>query len=440
MKKYAFGLMALFIALTISCSKDSNSDILSTIPANTAYFAVVDLKEIQDNLGNTVEKDGKVKVDENFRKTIMGLPGNMGEMVDLMENNDATIDFNNYLATFDYKGSQVMTFYVENPGKFRDYLKSKGITFSESKGVWESKENYFMSGNQVWKTNGASTFTAQTVSYLTSLKEKESLQTNDYACGLLGKDAGIVGWVDISEMMSMIGAQNFMLSMAVNTLYENPKYIPFTVKFNEGNAQAEVYVINANFKPAKYLFKTLEVNMDQIRDYQGKGNVFFALSVDPAQIKQLSAQFGGMIGEMGGLLDILAEINGTVVGSADNTSPESSYGIEAKFSSPEAAMSAADMVMKLVPPAEGAVELTGDKLYLHTHNLEGAGIEAFADEMKGSEFAMVMTAPQGSKGWNEISKIVVKFNRDGESTVLKLRMDTKPGQNALVSILKADAK
>ena len=432
-------IAAVMILMASSCRKDGNSEVLSTIPSNTEMFVVANLQQINEKLGNKVGSNGEVTIGAPLEMLLRNSGKDGQTMREMLQSNEAGLDFNASLAIFEYKGSQVVTFYVVDPGQFRDFGKSKGEKFTEKAGVWESDGRVFMKDNQVWVSSGASTFTATTVQMLSGLDEKESLQGVPYACELVEGDADLSGWLNIKGLGSAMYSGNMVANVAVNTLFESPAYLPFTVKFNDGNAVAEVKMLDDKFKPSKYLLRGNDINMEAVNSYQGKGDVFFAISLDPEQMKELGSKFGPLMGQMTPLFDLLASIDGTVVGSADSKQP-ASFGLLVNFLSPEKAAQASEQLASLMPGSNSVVDLSGSKLYIHSPGLEGEEIGKYAADMKGSAFAFVMGSAKVMNGEDYINKVVLKGQRSGDSLVVTLKIDTKPGQNALKSLVELAAK
>lgn len=438
MKKIALGLVALLLVIATGCRKD-DSEVIATIPANTGFFAVVNIENINEKLGNTVSSDGDVKLNADLSALFdkMGIQGR--ELKLMLSDNQASIDYTLPVALFEYKGSSISTFFVTDPGQFREFFQKKGVKFSESKGVWESEGKVFLADNQVWISDGASTFTAQTVKYLQSLDEKDSLKGVEYAVKLAEEDSDIFGWADISKLTSSVyGSGNTMASAGLTTLFDDGKYVPFKLNFNDGNITADLKVLNSKYQPAPYLLKSAGINMEVLEQYQGKGDILFAVAVDPAQVQQLTAQFGPLLGAgMKPLMDALGSIDGTIVGSMKSASIGPAFGIQTRFTSAEAASQAAAQIRNFLPTTEGGVEVNGNQIYLHTSALEGKSVAALAPELKGAQWGIVL----GGSEINQLSqgmlrKAVLKGVLDGNSCVVSLRVDTKQGQNALKSLVE----
>lgn len=441
MKKFALGMATLLMLIATACSRSGDADILTTIPANTGYFAVADLRQIIEKLGNEVQEDGDVKIGTQI-STLLSSMGARGEEIrQMLTDNQAAIDFSQPVASFEYKGSQIFTFYVSDPSKFRELGDKKGRAFTEKDGIWTDGHCFFMADKQVWATDGGSTFTPQTVSYLCRLQEKESMAGVEYTESLIQEGGDIYGWIDVAKMTSSIFSDNMMAGLAASTLFDGAKYLPFHINFQEGNATLKITVLNSRFQPAPYLLKSSGIDSGMVEEYKGKGDVFMAVAIDPTQIRQISTQFGPMLGAgLTPFINLLANIEGTIVASADSSSKDTSFGVQADLASQEAAVRAADDVMALVPPTDGAVELTGNRLFVHTHTLDGEEIGPYAADMKGAQWAFVMSGSKLKETHGLITKVVVKGVGDGESLQIDMNVYTKPGQNSLKSILEAVAR
>ena len=438
MKKIALGLVALLLVVAAGCRKGNNEGALDTIPSNTAYFCVVNVSKINDNLGNETRSDGDVKLSRDFSQILDRFGKDGDEMRKMLTDNKASLDFKMPLTIFEYKGSLITTFFVRDEEDFRDFLKQNDHTMKEKSGVWEADSRYFMADNQVWISEGASTFTSQTVTYLTNLDEKESLAGEEYAVSLVGGDADMSGWIDIAKLTSMQYAPNMGANVMLNTIFDGAKYLPFTLKFEDGSATAEMKVLNAKFEPAPYLIKSSGIDASLLESYKGRGSLFFAFSMEPKQIKQLLDQYGNLAGAaMKPFLDLLADIDGTIIGSATMSSISPSFGIMAGFTSDETASQASRQLSQMFS-GEAAVEQTGKNIYIHVNADGGDDISKYIDDLKGALWGMAYGGSEISEQTGGmIRKCVVKAVPEGESCVITMKLDTKSGQNALQSIMEA---
>lgn len=435
MKKFAFGLVALLLVMAVGCRKDNSAGALPSIPSDTGFFGVINLQKLNENVGNKVEKDGDVKVSTDFSSILKNFGKDGDQIRRLLSDNQGSVDFSMPLTIFEYKGSPVVTFFVSDEDRFQSYMKQEGHTFSQKNGVLESEGTYFVKDGQVWISKGGTTFTAQTVVYLLGLDEKESLAGVDYALELADGSYDIAGWLDIARLTSSQFTGNMGANMALNTVFDGAKYLPFTVKFDKNQANIEAKVLTSKFEPAKYLFKSNGVDMSLVESYQGRGNAFFAFSVDPAQVKQLIDQFGSMAAAgMKPMLDMIGNIDGTIVGSA--SMDDKGFGAMANFVSSDAAVQAQEVLNGFFPG--GGADLSDTKLYFHGGTLEGESISNYASDLKGALWGVVYTGSYMTEhSGGEVDKCVVKATAEGESCIITINIATKKGQNSLMSLLKA---
>lgn len=439
MKKLSLYFCMICALLAASCRKGDEADLLATIPSNTGFFAVVDLVKVNKALGNDVNSDGSVKTGDKLNQVLAAFGKQGDELKNMLDGDKASVDFTRPLGAFEYKGSPVVTFYVSDAKAYMKYIEEQTHSeFKEIDKIWQSATGgIFVKGNQVWVSSGASTFTAETVKMLSALPEDDSLISIEYARKLVDEGKDVAGWATIAALTGY--SDNPMMNLGITTLYDGAAYLPFTVTFENGKAQLSAKVLDKKFQPARCTLRPSTIQASVLNEYQGKGDVFFAISIDPAQAKDLLGQYGQFMGQFASLGEILGNTDGTIVGSANSASEEASFGLMTNFTSQETAREAAETIMDMMPPSELAVELTGTKLYIHSHNLEGETIGGSVKLMEGAEWAMVLTPDKVGAG-DAVSNVVVKALRQGDSTEFLLTVNTKPGQNALLSLLEMATK
>lgn len=413
--------VALFMLVASSCQKKGDSDILSTIPVDTEFFVVAE--------GNDIFPAAEVIV-TRFDKTSFG-----EKIQEILIENSEIIDKTRPMAFFEYKGAKVLSLYLSQPGAFREAEDKKGHKFSEKDGILDNGEDVFICDDQLWIGNGATTFDATAVKRLLSLKENESLGGIDYARTLADGSSDVAGWLSAEGLVNMM-PENGFAAMAMSLLFEDMKYVPFTVKFDDGKATAEIKAINGKYQPSKYLFNPATIDLSTVKEFPGRGDIFVAVAVDSDQLKQLVGQFGMLLGGMP-LATLAGNIEGTVVGSANSSADESEFAAQIVFDNTDAARQGAEELMKLFAPSEAAVEQTGNKVYLHTHTLGGKEIAGYASMMEGAEIAVVMAASRFDYTDGLITGTSLTGRHDGDSLKFIVTIDTKKGRNSLTSILEA---
>lgn len=431
MKKITLYALSLIVLILASCSNKVNEEILRTVPKDTPFFLIVDLEKTQSDLS----QDGKALSNGGNKNQLFGMFGANGkDAADFLDSSKTGIDMDSQMVAFQYRNTSVLTFLLSDVDKFKDFIKEKYGDWEETSGVFATKNNkVFLKNNQAWITGGTMAFNAAAVNDLLSLEEKNSLLDQKYVGNMVSSGSDICGLVNVTNVGSQFGG-GMATNLGLNLMFDDLTYFSFTVKFESGKAICEARPLNSVYESAKSVFKPVEIDLNTVNDYPGKGSMFMAAAIDSEQTKMMLEQFAPMAGPLSEILEALKNVEGTVVGSSNGSGSESSLGLMFYFADSESAMKAADQFMEMMPPEEMAVELTGNKLYIHSHNLAGDGIADYSKYFKGNEFGIVML-PNCFGQQNQIKLVTAMAHRDGDSMKILVEAETQQGVNSLVSFL-----
>lgn len=423
MKKVSFWVMVCLLLITASCKKN-DSRMLSTIPADTPYVVVLNTEQI----GAKLIKDPKALAN------IKGIDKKVGEV---FEKAAKIIDEKEPMAVFEYNNTPVVSVIIKSEDDFKQFAQEMEIgTLSNHSGVWVSNRgDVFMRDNQVWFTSGSTTFTDQSVRMLENLKEGKSLADQDEASELLSKDVDMCGLVGVDKTLSSMGG-NKQMSMGTSLLFDNMEYVYFETKFDKSAINFTITPLDKNYKAAKCALPSAKIDMNTLKGYTGQGNLFMAMAIDPEFLKGIVSQYGSLMGPYKGMFDILVNINGTIVASANTETDD--FGMMLNFNSPENAARGAEYVEDFMPIDRATASIDGTKLYVHTEQQQGQPISSVADKFTGCEFAFSWKLPQQLN--YPVKDIIVTGKREGNTLIFKGSLSTEPGANSLVRLLEATSK
>lgn len=444
MKKTMMLLAALVMILT-GCRKNDN-EVLSTIPKDTGFVAVINVEKLNANLGNKME-NGKPKFDEATKQlfSMMGSKGN--DVAKAIENNEFSLDYTKSVAAFELKGNSIATFFVDDAGKFKAFVEKEGNTKFTTKGNVEycDTENTYLIGNQVWVAQSYPAIDASDIESLTSLPEGDSLNDTEYASTLTDSNAEIEALVSF-KYLAMAGGNNMVMNFGLNTAYDDATYMAASICFEEAKALCDIKILNSKFEIAKSNIKTQPISKGVVNSYEGKGNIFYAFAVTGDQLSAILKQYSNLVQLPADVSSALGKLEGTIVGSmnSDNSSydAEPCFGLLAEFKDASSAQIVGDYIKSSLPLPQVVVEQTGNRVYVHSQTQRGSDISSVADVFNGCSVGVAIS-PEGliqdPKTAGLIKMIKLQSRPDSKEACV-ITIDTKKGQNALLSILQLAAE
>ena len=443
MKKYGFLILGLMVLILASCSSRDCSKLLSTVPKNTTLLAILDVEKLADDL----KGDSNENVD--FDKLLELASGDKSEpnaMWSYILGKDSEADFGTPFIVFELNNAQVVTMALKNADKFRSAIEEKtGDKFVNSDGVWALTDNtVFVSGEQAWITSTYPEVHASDIAPLTRLNEAQSALSLDYAGKMMSKGSDIAVLVDLkSALQRQYGMSS---GIWINTLFDSARYVSATVDFETAKAKGNVIILNEDFEPAKPAITPSPINMGQLSKFPGKGNLFYAMALDSETVGRILGQFKSVLPLPLELSESLAEIDGNIVVSA-STLPGNgdtpSVALSVNFKSAEAAENAKNFLLGLAGSSFGELTATvdGTTLCLMSPEQKGSSISDVSSQFKNASFGMVFLSPaipgaDNSKAADLLKAINVKLLDSTDKAEIEFTVDTKEGQNALVSLLQ----
>ena len=437
MKKLVFGLFAALMVMMSSCGGSKEvQKILTTIPRDTKAAIVVDFAKINEKL----DKEGSGSLQELI---ISAFGNEMDAEARYFLGDESPIDFNSSAVFFEFNEEGVYTFYVKDPKVFRDALVEKcDMSLIEKDGVWCDEDNkIFQLDNQVWVAISRYTLSASDVKDLASLSDSKSIMDLEAAKKMVDRN----GDISFLGNLNAIGSSNrefAQMMMGLNMSFDDPAYVEADINFEEGKVVGSATILNSKGKIAKCAVSPSKIDMGELKSFSGRGNAFLAFNVNASMMDQALSKVRNMgIPEM--VTDILGSLDGEIVISGDIATIGSSVpSIDAMvtFDNASNASKYASMANAILP--EGiSLRADGRKMFLSIGNASGAGIESVADKFNGSAggFAILLDQipdPKVSVVSEFISAASIISKPAGDGVEMELNIDTKPGQNSLVTILK----
>ncbi len=298
MKKTARILLPLFTLLALmlpSCSGNSGADagdLLGTIPSDASLVVVMNAKSVLEKAGCKVSGD-KIEPGKEFQALIdRNIKEGDREKIARALNGGTGID-PSVMAVYQVGYYLYFTGYLSDPAKFKAAVeKNLEATFSTEEGI-DICQNVAVSNSRFWVNMQQGSIDPREVKHFTALDQTQSFLSNDYASNLTEFSADVEGWGNINGLMNTANfgfQERATLQVAVQTLYEDPSALAFTIDFEKGKARFDLTVLNAKGKAAKFQLPTQTVDVNALATMGGKTDALIALAVPNKLIDKLTKE------------------------------------------------------------------------------------------------------------------------------------------------------
>lgn len=433
MKKLLYLLPVLLIMLA-SCSKNQ-SEILDTVPSDTNWVAMVDLKALVSDLA----KGGHADL-ESAISSVTNVSG-IDAKWRFMLSEDSGADFSGPLVAFEYQRASVVSFYVKDAGKFRNGMEQTiGAPLQEEDGILAGDDNtVFMKGDQVWLATEYPEVSPADIMTLSRLPEDKSIASSPLADMLTHGD----------NISLVVNLNNFLAferrsQMLKNLLFDDAAYMVSYVNFEKEKFISETSILNSKCKPAPLSLSLSEIDVPALKSYTGRGNVFLAAGLDGKALSGLLGSFAnaGMPSDMVG---VIGSLDGNAVVSADfdsEFSSSSSFGLLLTFANGEVAAQASQVVGILLGNGDfnAEIDIEGNVCSVISGPQTGTSASEIASYFKDACIGLAIM-PSAFEAWgiedlaDSIEACVLTVTSDQGSATIKTRVNTKGSANSLVAFL-----
>lgn len=446
--KQVFLCLSVFILLLSSCSKDDKSRLLTTIPSDTSFVALINLEKLNEDLGNKVSGSDKIETGKQFDEFLdSDMAGNQFFWRQF-KSNELSIKYG-YAAIFENNGSNLLTFYVEDSRKFIETLSEADpdTEFGQEAGVWiDNSKTTAVFENQVWmRLSAGEPLQSARILTLARLKDKKSFSSVEYASEMCDKNDDVQLYFNIPALGEIQGVNGMGLNMLFATLFDDAKYLAGSANFKDGLATARLQVLNKDFKTASLALKFNEIDIEKLNSFNGKGSAFFALNLDPASVSKIVSEYAAMLRSSfmldQSVLESLRNLDGTIVAAADLNGSVDGTPFSALISFDNAANSESATEFFRQFGGEFDVSTSGNLLLLSYGEPAGMPVSSVSSLFKGTcgGFVISLTG-EGNDLTQGISSYFKQYSslakKDGAGLELEINIKSKPGQNFLLSLVE----
>lgn len=435
MKKILFSLTVLFALCLASCSSDKSADagaLLATIPSDASFVATVNLYQLLEKSGckvkgseiepgkevkNLLAKDSKSQ-ESAFAKAFFN--GKSGV--------DPSVAVAFQLGYYTY-----ITGILADPATFKAMIENETHSSFENNDGVETADNIAMANNQFWINIGQHSIDPKEIEHFLKLDASQSFAQSAYADKLSEITTDIAGWGNISGLLNTasLGFQErATVQVALQTLFEDPSAMTFTVNFDKNKLLSEAYVLNSKGKNAKFLLPTEAVDMKTIDQLQGKASALCAVSIPNKLIKKLQDETKSKSTSVLGLfLDQLKSVDGTVAVAYSKDS-DSLEGIVSTDGQNLTNLTSMLSSFRLDSKIEGNIVRVSKGAGLTA----GTPVSELAAHLKG---AVAGVAVSGTELGNEMPKGIFTFTlcANGNSLMLKATVETADKNQSLLKTI-----
>lgn len=437
--KSLFAIAAVVAMLLPSCSGNETADagdLLATVPSDASVVSVINVKAILEKSGCKVS-DGKIELSQEL-KTLAEKQGNHRELKEMTSLCDGASGVDpTVMAVFKEGYDNYVTGYLADPEKFKKYVEEKeGGTFTTEKGI-DICGNVAVSNSRFWVNVEQGSISPEEIKRFTALSASQSFLENGYASKMTEFSSDIEGWGDINGLLNTadLGFQNRATAqIAVQTIFDDPSALTFTVDFKKGSADISVGFLNSKGKAAKFQFPTEKIDVNAVASIGGKSELLAAVAI-PAKLisqltKQTSSERPSMLGEYLKLVQSLDGTTAVAVGSGNGRGLRGIVTTNGKDLSP---------LTNLIGGFGINVNIEGNVLRLSEGEMAGnLDVTTASNELKGAMGGVVVSSGVASElAKSGIDRVVMTLVPEDGSLRLRISgMGADDKENILKTIIK----
>lgn len=312
--RFLLPLLAAMTLLLPSCSKGESadaSDLLATVPSDASTVVVANVKTLLEKSGCKV--DGSKITPSQAVLDNLGKDKNAG-YARIFFNGESGVD-PTVAILFRVGYYTYISGVADDPAKFKASVeKEYGSKFNSEEGI-DIAGNIAVADNRFWVNVDRTQIDAREIKHFTTIDKTQSFLSNPYADHLCKIESDAEGWGNIAGLLNTANIdfqQRATLQVALQTLFEDPSSVTFTIDFLEGKAEFNANVINSKGSMAKYLLPTEKVDMNAIDAIGGTADAVVALAI-PHKLIEMMQKDASSKGPsvMGVYLQALSALDGT---------------------------------------------------------------------------------------------------------------------------------
>ena len=308
-------LLMLLLMLT-GCSGSDNSDLehlLSTVPADVSGAIGVDVAALLKESGSKTGKDGTVTLAPALEEALAQSKGFAPVAARLADGKSGLTDAP--LVLFAEGEDVYLTGLLADTDAFTALVEElEGEKFTADGDVRLC--GYFaVKGTQFWYSRSA--LSAKDVNRFTGLDDRRSLVGSPLAALLTDASGAVSGFWDTQDLARLLlgPKQGALAAMGVAALYKDPSFASLSLDFKKGRADADIRILTADAKPARFLLPADRVDTKTVMRLGDTADVVIAFNVGPKLVALAKERGAGLL-SLTGLDGILSSLDGTIAYAA----------------------------------------------------------------------------------------------------------------------------
>lgn len=443
MKKLCFVLGLMLAILMTGCRGNGSADteeLLKNVPSTASFVTVVNLQSLVEKSGCKI-KDGEIEVSAEMTAAISKISNSdFRRLCNLFFKNESGIEPSVSIVFADGYNLYNMGL-VTNTDRFRSTVeKETGSKFSEQDGISVCGP-FALKDNRYWALlKGGSEIQVSEIRRYLSLSENQSFLSSDFSASLRQIRQDVEGWMDLNGVMNVydVSFQNrAMIKLGMESCFKDAGFASFTFDFKKGEAEMNASILNADGKPAKFLFAMDKVDLATIELLGGNADAVAAMSIPAKLIKQIQDQVSDKPSIIGIYLSALSSIDGTVALALDHKNEAFSAVLTTTGDNTSALM---DMLGSM-----GTVTKEGNRIFVNKGTVSGkTPVKELAEYLKGTGAGVVADAAMAGAGSmipeTAMQTSIMSLQPDGDG--IGLRITTRSNndkENILLTIVKGEA-
>lgn len=438
MKHTALSIVSAFLLILCSCSSRDASDLFKSVPKDSSILVVANVESMASKMESA---------NADFWQTITKLTKGrkLPAEIKVLYDKNSGIDYSMPVLMFDRKGTSVFTFIIKDESAFKDCLKKEGIQLSSEGGIDTNADHtVFISDKQGWFANDYPELSVDDIKLFKALEEDMSMLSLQSVGELVESEDDLAFILPFASMMenNIIPTKS---SLMLNMLFDTPKYLEAKFNFNTAKLEGVISVLNDKGRVAACSIKPAKIDAGALKEFQGKGNIFFAIGTDSQLMGMLASQLRNLPMLPPDAMEVLKNIDGNIIFAAsagNNGSPDNNVSMQITFNSPQAAEGGRELVDALFGGAEDLqVSVSGKSLSFSAGApAEGSSIASVAGQFEGSCLGAVVLPSYFENSGNPSLAVIKGFSLmgkpEGDKLQFHLTLNTTPGQNSLVALSK----
>lgn len=441
MKRFLVFLPILLAVVLTSCGGAGRDALLQTVPADTEFVAVIDMKSVTSGLGS----DGLRVLADSVGA--ISSRGATDVRWSYLLSEDSKADFSKPFVAFEYNRSNILTFFATDASKFRNGLaRALGSEFEEKDGIWVcAGATVFMKADQVWFASAYPAVDVADIAVLSQLGEQESILSVKAASKALDSKFPVASFLNIEKAMQAWSLQQRLI---LNTLFDDASYLLSFIDFEKGKVTADFSIVNYKGKPATFSLKAGKLEASQLKSFDARGLAFAAISVSPDMARSVLRQLRNFTLLPSDLSQLLEKLDGDLVVAlgAGEWDPVPPLSFILTFKNADAAEKAATLARNLTALGGGFRIFTDKKrLFIVADDPSGSSIDEFASRFDGAYMGAVLT-PEFFSSWGagapseKLRGLSVMFIPDGKGVRVVTEIDTDPDRNPVLTLFRLFCK